>query len=212
MDLKSFRPHSHVNFVDPSDLLVEQEDSQSGQGPQFESQVLNEKDLEPILYSFSYDGYDLDHENLNNSDQKVTQNDFRISTGMYFDVDKNLDDDCEEKKRKKFWFLPFSVDSSLMVDSNLVASNTGNSGGLFNYIPITGETPGEIVYSQSLEPQSTEETDDASTAAAITSQEEFFRQYGDDCDQLHDSSGSSLWAATVVLLAISSLVSYFFSV
>lgn len=151
MSLDGFKLNNKANFINPQDLLVEQV-YQNYQEPDQLDQ-LNE-----LVTPLGYNGYDQDYKEPgldNNNDEgeeedkdsgEFQQNDFHIGAGVYLDLDKGEESDCEEEeegKKKKFWFLPFSVDQSVMVDANSVVSKaTKDSHGLFSYNPQGGKVTG----------------------------------------------------------------------
>lgn len=57
------------------------------------------------------------------STEEFVQSDFRVETGLFFDLNKGEDDDCGEEKKKDdceggllSWFWPFSVDNSTSLE------------------------------------------------------------------------------------------------
>lgn len=175
------------NFIDPSDLIIEQV---------YEDNNLDIPNFEENSEIEDYNGFDT------NSEDQVVQNDLRISTGIYLDIDKGeeSDSDCEEKK-KKFWFLPFSVNQSVLVDSNLIVSHsTGDSNGLFKYKPNSGELQGEVVYRETeIEDPEEDEPEPQSQSNYNSSK---FQQFDDESEK---SSGIKTTMA-IALLVISPIL------
>lgn len=175
------------NFIDPNELIVE---SIEPDNFQLRTQVLKNNGNE-------YNGYDVDYEEANLDSSMAEQSDFHIGAGVYFDVDKQSEE-CE--KKKKFWFLPFSVERNhtTMINSNLVVSNSGDTGGLFKYEPVSKDTNQEL-YIQAL----SEFEDDQ--LMGNSSKFNMFKQFGDDCD---NSKGVSI-KVTLPLL-VSSIILYYY--
>lgn len=175
------------NFIDPSDLIIEQV---------YEDNNLDIPNFEENSEIEDYNGFDT------NSEDQVVQNDLRISTGIYLDIDKGeeSDSDCEEKK-KKFWFLPFSVNQSVLVDSNLIVSHsTGDSNGLFKYKPNSGELQGEVVYRETEIEDPEEDEPEPQSQFNYTSSR--FQQFDDESEK---SSGIKTTMA-IALLVISPIL------
>lgn len=129
------------NYIEPSDLLIE---SIEPENIQLNTQVL-ESDV--------YNGYDVDYEETDLDSSMVKQNDFHIGAGVYFDIDKQKQEEEEEcEKKKKFWFLPFSVEQNhtTMINSNLVVSNLGKTGGLLSMNQFQRKPIKNCIYKLSL--------------------------------------------------------------
>ena len=72
------------------------------------------------------------------NDSNIDKQDLRVETGLFFDLNKDYDeDDCEEEKEKDcdgWWFWPFEADQSeraSIQNDNLLALAQKNSHGLF---------------------------------------------------------------------------------
>lgn len=177
-----------LKYVDTNDLLKEQVEIQASKPIAF-----NEDDLKPIVENFQYEGDSISED--------VKKLDFKIGAGVYFDVDKNPHEDCEpeEPKKKKFWFLPFSLDDSnsgegevttMTVDSNLVVSTVDDHGGLFQYKPIDNDGLQGDIYETDDDEIEEEEHYSNKTNATV------FSQFEDDCD----SRGSRLGLFSCLLI------------
>ncbi|CAH6720022.1 hypothetical protein CLIB1444_03S02674 [[Candida] jaroonii] len=181
-----------LKYVETDDLLKEEVEVQA-------PIAFKDNDLKPILENFQYEGDSISDE--------VKKLDFKIGAGVYFDIDKNPhedeEEDCEpEPKKKKFWFLPFSVDGSnlregevttMTVDSNLVVSTVDEQGGLFHYKPVDSKgLSGAISDSQDEEEteDKQEKTYSNKTNATV------FSQFDQDCD----SRGSRLGLFSCLLI------------
>lgn len=203
MSLDGFRLNSNANFISPQNLLVEQ------------VQPLNEVGLDPTLASAEYNGYDVDYKadasQVDSDEEEFEQKDFHVGAGVYFDIDKG--EDCEEEeepKKKKFWFLPFSVNQSVMVDSNLVVSKANKeSHGLFTYTPSEGELKGEEL--SDFELQQFQQLSN-SIVKDLTNKTDLkylpFVQYGDDMGKERENgvTESVLTLKTLVVLVLLNLV------